>query len=185
MDNEKFVPERPPLLESLPHFLREYREMQEIMKAEGIELSAFYENLERVLNNAFIWDTDEYGISRYEKMFHITPRASDTLYERQFRVNSKFGKAPPYTIWRIRAMLESLCGKGNYTAEHNERYELIVKISVVTQTNLQDVQNMLEQIIPQNIALDIQAVAFVRSDVTVCYAAAMTHSEHFYVEVME
>lgn len=95
LDNPKKVD----LLKYLPFFIQNYKEIDAIMKAENIILQNEWEYLKQAFKNNFIFLTDIYGISLFEKMMKIYPKASDTLEERQVRVCTKWNTTLPYT-WR-------------------------------------------------------------------------------------
>mgnify|MGYP001201016416 FL=1 len=95
LDNPKKVD----LLKYLPFFIQNYKEIDAIMKAENIILQNEWEYLKQAFKNNFIFLTDIYGISLFEKMMKIYPKASDTLEKRQVRVYTKWNTTLPYT-WR-------------------------------------------------------------------------------------
>ena len=71
--------ERKKLIEYLPEFMQTFAEMKEIMRAEDEEITAIDENLQKILDNAFIEDCDEYGIRKYETLLGIMASTEDTL----------------------------------------------------------------------------------------------------------
>lgn len=95
LDNPKKVD----LLKYLPFFIQNYKEIDAIMKAENIILQNEWEYLKQAFKNNFIFLTDAYGISLFEKMMKIYPKGSDTLEERQVKVYTKWNTTLPYT-WR-------------------------------------------------------------------------------------
>lgn len=95
LDNPKKVD----LLKYLPFFIQNYKEIDAIMKAENVILQNEWEYLKQAFKNNFIFLTDIYGISLFEKMMKIYPKTSDTLEERQVRVYTKWNTTLPYT-WR-------------------------------------------------------------------------------------
>lgn len=170
---ETFVPKRRQLHDYLPHCVRDIRELRAITDAEEMELTAYFGHIEQALRNIFIADADEDGIARFETMLGISPRATDTLEERRFRIQAKFGKQPPYTIRRLRSMLATLCGEGNFSAEiENGSYVLTVKLGVAAARNFEDVETMLGQVVPQNISFTLAQLYNTHEDIK---AKAYTH----------
>ena len=56
------------LLEYLPDFMQEYREIRQIMKSEEPEFKTLWDLFKKVFNNQFIQYCDEDGISKFEEM---------------------------------------------------------------------------------------------------------------------
>ena len=102
------------LLNHLPEYIKEYREIQEIMNTENPEFQLAINETEKILNNQFITTCDEEGISKYESMMKIYPLASDTLESRKSRVLTRWYSALPYSWFFLIRKLNSLCGIGNY-----------------------------------------------------------------------
>ena len=59
------------LIEYLPQFMADRKEMQVITSAEDPEFTLFWAVLKRVINNQFITTCDEQGISKFEKMLKL------------------------------------------------------------------------------------------------------------------
>ena len=58
------------LLEYLPDFMQEYREIRQIMKSEEPEFKTLWDLFKKVFNNQFIQYCDENGISKFEEMLN-------------------------------------------------------------------------------------------------------------------
>lgn len=69
---------------------------------------------------------------------------------------ARWNEELPYTIKQLRAILETLCGAGNYTAEMEGDYTLSVKVGLAAKNNFADVQAMLERVTPVNLMLDLR-----------------------------
>ena len=144
------------LLEYLPPFLREYREMKAVMNAENPELSALYENADRVLNNEFIATADEYGIERFEKLLGILPSKSDTLESRRARVLSRWFTQLPYTLRAFLAKLYGLSDYGNIeVAVDFDRYRIAIDTDFELYGQISEVERLVELMFPCNIIADL------------------------------
>ena len=86
------------LIHYLPPFVQEYVEIQEIMKTEQHETDLLWIATEGVFADQFIQDATINGVSRWESMLGISPKGTDTLDERKFRVLSKLNQELPYTL---------------------------------------------------------------------------------------
>ena len=136
------------LMSYLPYVLRDYTEIQAILVGQQPELDQVWEAAESLLENQFIVSAEGLGLGRWEKILGITPKGTDSLEDRRFRILARWNEELPYTIKQLRAILETLCGTGNYTAEMDGAYTLSVKVGLAARNNFADVQAM-----PQNLAL--------------------------------
>ena len=74
------------LLNHLPLFIQEYREIREIMKSENPEIQSLEDETEIIFNNQFIQSCNLKGIAKFEELMKITPEINDTLESRISRV---------------------------------------------------------------------------------------------------
>ena len=123
------------LMSYLPYVLRDYTEIQAILVGQQPELDQVWETAESLLENQFIVSAEGLGL------------------DRRFRILARWNEELPYTIKQLRAILETLCGTGNYTAELDGAYTLSVKVGLAAKSSFADVQAMLERITPQNLVL--------------------------------
>ena len=153
MDN---VITRKPLLEYLPPMMRKFKEMQEIMHTEDVELDNTADNVQRVFNNAFIADCDETGIQKYEALLKITPDSQATLQERKDKVLIRWNEFAPFTYRVLVRMLTVLCGANGFTIKCDlERYSLMVRIPVTHKNVKEEICNMLDRIMPLNMMFEV------------------------------
>lgn len=148
------------LIEYLPEFLRDVREYKAIL-TDGVqpEIEALFKAIERVLNNQFIETSDEYGVSRWEKMLGITPQSTYTLDERKFTILTRMNEQLPYTMTSLSQRLENLCGKDGYSiALDANAFTLSVGVALTAQSSLKDVSAMLENVVPANIVLNLHLI---------------------------
>ncbi len=78
------------LLNHLPLFIQEYREIREIMKSENPEIQSLEDETEIIFNNQFIQSCNLKGITKFEELMKITPEINDTLESRISRVLSRW-----------------------------------------------------------------------------------------------
>ena len=78
------------LLEYLPEFIQEIKEMKVIMSVEENFLTGFDDNfnlaVKNVFKDQFINTATENGIKRYEDMLKIAARESEGLDVRRFKI---------------------------------------------------------------------------------------------------
>lgn len=144
------------LIKYLPYVVRDYPEFQGITGSEQPEFERAWASADDLLNNQFISTAGSIGLSRWEKILGITPKGTDTLEDRRFRIVTRINEELPYTVPQLRNILETLCGAGNYSAEVVEgTYQLIVKIGLAAKNNFSDVESLLNRVVPQNLILNV------------------------------
>jgi hypothetical protein len=139
------------LLNHLPLYVQEFREIQGIMNAEEPELQSLEDASERIKDNMFILHTDEVGVKRYEDMFGLTPSKNDSLQNRQAMVLSQYTNTVIYTLRGLTERLNLICGVNNYTLklipdEYIIEIELYPRIDYLFET----IKSMLADMIPAN-----------------------------------
>ena len=148
-----------PLIEFLPEFMRQYLEIQEIMGTEQEEFDSLWNTHDQVLSDNFVLDCDEYGISRWEKVTKITPKANASLQERKYAVLSRINEQLPYSYRRLLEMIGGICGNNEYQVILTpEEYQLAVKLRANAHTEDSDaigllaaVDALVERVKPCNI----------------------------------
>ena len=105
------------LINYLPYVVRIMRNFKGLSGAEQPEFENAWAAVDDLLNNQFIKTAGNLGLSRWEKILGITPKGTDTLDDRRFRVLTRLNEELPYTLPQLRVILESLCGAGNYSAD--------------------------------------------------------------------
>lgn len=148
------------ILNYLPEFMQEYKEIKCILELENKELQKEYEEIERAFNNSFIFSTDKQGIAIFEKMMKIYPKSTDTLQERQNRVYAKWNAVLPYTWKWLREYLTAYFNDTNTVATpvlFNQDYRLDIRLKKEEQFNEHDynVFKELRVLIPANLTLNI------------------------------
>jgi hypothetical protein len=148
------------LYNNLPDFMQEYKEIQAIFDIENIDLTRLWNEIRRSFNNGFIFSTDVIGISKFEKMIKIYPKATDSLKDRQLRVYIKWNATLPYT-WR---WLEEFLITYYQNVEtkaipvlFNNKYELNIRLEKQKEFDNFDysIYGELRPIIPANLELKI------------------------------
>jgi hypothetical protein len=131
--------------------MQEYLEIQKIMNAEQAEIDLLWTATENALSDQFILEATENGVSRWESMLHISPKGTDTLDERKFRILTQLNQELPYTLRKLERMLENLCGVDGYSIMVNSaEYQVEVKLALSNEGNYEEVKNVLKKMIPAN-----------------------------------
>lgn len=145
------------LIEYLPEYLREVKEYKAILTmAEQPEMVASWNALENALNDQFITDATENGVSRWENLLKISPKATDTLESRKFTILTRINVQLPFTLATLNEQLKSLCGEGNYEVRlDNENYKLYVHVAVAVANALTAVEDLLIRTVPANMLIEL------------------------------
>lgn len=144
------------LLDYLPPFVQKFKEMAAIMETEQPEFELAWQNAENTLADQFVITATINGIKRWEKIYGIVPKATDTLDERRFVILSKMNEQPPYTMAALENVLNALCGEDGYTLYMNyDAYELTVKLAVNNEKNFTAVVDLLDRLLPANIIRNV------------------------------
>lgn len=149
--------ERKKIIEYLPTLLQEFREFKTITLVEQTELDKMLTEVEKVLNNQFVSDADEVGVSRYEKILKIQKKATQTLDERKFKILAVINATIPYTTTTLCEQLEHLCGKNGYTVNLlNDDYTIEVKVELTAKNNFLSVKEILSNTLPCNMIVKLE-----------------------------
>lgn len=141
------------LIEYLPPFIADYREMQEIMSAENPEFVLTAKEYDRLLDNQFIISCDEVGISRFEKILGIVPTANDTLQSRISRVLIRWNDTAPYTWKAFLQKLQTLCGDDFEVIPDWNNYTLKIITHLDVYGQVDELENILGYMPPANIEI--------------------------------
>ena len=148
------------LLEYLPEFIQEIKEMKVIMSVEDEFLTGEDNNLnlavKNVFNDQFINTATESGIKRYENMLNIVAKETESLDVRKFRLFVRFNEKLPYTVPKLKEQLAALCGEDGYSVTVDAvNFGLIVKIALKSKGMFNEVGQMLERMVPLNMCIDL------------------------------
>lgn len=145
------------LIDYLPNTEKHFKEFDAIMTiAEDPEMTVAWDAADNLINDQFILDATENGVSRMEKIMKIVPRATETLDSRKFTLLTKTSEQPPFTMTALKRQLETLCGKGNYEVIRDANTKsLRVLVGLVASSSFDDVAILLERIVPANMVIDL------------------------------
>lgn len=161
------------LINYLPLFMQEYFEMQKIMETEQVEIDRLWLEAENALADQFILEATESGVRRWESMLGISPKDTDSLDERKFRILTKLNQELPYTLRKLELALTNLCGADGYSVGMNAaEYHIEVKLALSNANNYQEVMDLLEKMIPANLTQFVKIMY--NSNATI---GLMTHAQ--------
>lgn len=174
------------LIEYLPEFMREFKEMQYICKAEQIQCSALLNIINQLWENQFIETADEETISRWEKILGIHSLDTDSLEDRKFRLLKSIKLRFPYTNKVLDEYLTEICGKDNFSIEFFES-ELVLKVRIALSRKNQKnaVNEWLKKIIPANLLLDFSVLYNTHEDIKKYTHEALSKYSHLEIREKE
>lgn len=144
------------LITYLPPILQDKKEYIQICKSSDNEFTLLFSNIDNVLKDQFLSELTINGAKRWEKIMKITPKASDTLEDRRFRIINRFLHKLPYTMRSLHQTLTTLCGPNGYKIEYiPSTYTLQVRLELTAKNQLDEVIRSLKYIVPTNIVQDI------------------------------
>lgn len=147
------------LLDYLPGYVQDYREIREIALVEQGEFDDLWVEKDQILDNAFIMDADDYGVSRYETILGIVKKPSETLDERKFNILVKVNEQLPYTMNALKEKLKNLCGADGYRVIlTHTTYTLEIKVALVAKNNFDAVTEMVKRVVPCNLVCVISII---------------------------
>lgn len=131
-------------------------EFKELGKAVDPELNRIIKILVKNALNTFVFDLNEYGALRWEKMLKLTPRSTDTIDDRRMAILAKITPNTPYTHRTLETLLNGICGENNYSIsiKHNQ-YCIKILIALGVKRQRQTAEYMLRCILPANLAIEI------------------------------
>nr|DAE62059.1 MAG TPA: tail protein [Caudoviricetes sp.] len=145
------------LIDYLPAVLQQYAEFKEICKVEQPQIAQLWDDIDRLLLEAFIQDESEIGAARWEKILDIQPFDTDSLEVRNFRIHGRMLQEAPYSYRVLCQQLGVLCGEDGYTCELNtDEYLLKIRVALKSKKMLQEAEKFVERVAPMNLILDIQ-----------------------------
>lgn len=144
------------LINYLPKFISEIEEIKSIMQTSQLNINDINIELEKILNNFFIEDSDLNAIKRYEKILNIFPKHSDTNDIRKDNIIIKYNKILPFTLENLILMLNSILGEGNYKLNlEYEKFNLNILISLNKRDLKDSIFEFLDKTIPANIIINL------------------------------
>lgn len=137
----------------LPNLYKNNLEMTNIIKSEDVEFENHIKlDIDNAFDDNFIKIATEKGIQKYEKLLNITIDNTMDLEDRRNQVIIKLLATAPYTYNRLKEILDTYCGKDNFTIEVNaNNLKLVTHFLNITQ--VQNLINLLYYMLPANIKL--------------------------------
>lgn len=168
------------LIEHLPLFIQEFREIKQITTSENPEFQMVIDESEKIKNNQFIKTSDLIGISKFESLLKINPLPDDTLESRISRVMSRWNDVVPYTYKALIQKLFQLCDGLNFTIDKNfPEYKMEIITHLELSGQVDELQYLLGYMIPENIVLTSKNDIYCNSEGQQNFAIGMAFCQTF------
>lgn len=143
------------LIDYLPNAERDIKEFDAILtKAEQPEIAISWGAIDNALKDQFVEDATENGVSRWEKILNIFPKATETLDSRKFTILTRINEQLPFTITTLKEQLKTLCGEDGYEVTMDDA-GVHVGVALTAKSNYNDVNALLKRVVPANMVVDL------------------------------
>lgn len=142
-----------------PKHIREMKEYVRLTAGIDSELYRTWDEIERIQRDQWLDTMDEQTVAQFEKFLEITPASTDDLDARKLRIKGYFISDLPFTIKKMREMLDALCGveKGYLlnVSQHEGRVD--VRVNLRVKNLLADIEKLVRKMAPADmiVAVDI------------------------------
>lgn len=169
------------LIDYLPPFLQEYKELKIINHTEQEEIEQAWEAAEKLLKEPFLLSASTYGISRIEKILKIQALDTDDLETRMFRVLLKLNEVLPYTYRTIKRHLDEICGKAEYELQvHSEEFTIDAIFEIEERQKLVELGRYLDEVLPANLVIFFAKRSRLEFAVPILYKNILKMRSEFY-----
>lgn len=143
------------LINYLPYQVREFKEYQGITTGEQPEFELAWNHWKEVFDNQYIDTAGDYGLSRWEKMLGITPKATDSLETRRIRIKTRLNNFTPYTFRAFMRMMKSLAD-GEPFEVYLDPGTYLMRFILQWGVNgkIDSLKWLIDEILPENIAIE-------------------------------
>lgn len=145
------------MLFNAPEVIMNIKEMQVIFDITDKMAELLDKEAEKLENNIFITSACEEKIAKMEQILKIEKLDTDSLEDRRFRVKSRILSKLPYTYRVLKRQLDALCGAEDYVLNVDVENEIVTcLIELRRKTMFESVRELLEDIIPLNMIVDLR-----------------------------
>ena len=144
------------LLEYLPDFMSGLKELQELTAAEQPEITAAIQAVRNAPEDFFITTLSPEGAKRWEELLALPVQEAAQIEDRRFRILTKAAEQRPFTLLRLKELMATLCGENGFTVAMScSTFTLTVRVELTAKQNYDDVDTLLDRIVPENIVIDL------------------------------
>lgn len=131
---------------------RDNSDIQNVMDTETVEFQELWDALCDCFNNIFVKYMTGYGLTKWESIYQLHVRATDTIEDRRRRVLAAFMGTRPYTLKKFREILDTVYGKGAVIPViDGDKYLCTFHLEGVKTSQLDELTDFIEEILPKNL----------------------------------
>lgn len=155
--HDEILAKAPDLMPYLPEYYQNSDVVKNVMYSESYEIGKVYVTLEDIEKQLYI-DSATWGLSIFEKIYNITPKADSTFEERREVIKAKKRGRGTTTKAMIKNTAEAFSGGEVDITEHPENYYFTVKFvgAKGIPQNMSGFLNMLNEIKPAHLNYEIE-----------------------------
>lgn len=171
------------LIEHIPPFLAEFKELAALFSSEDPEFDLLWSKSSGVLDDQYIETAGERGVARLEKITGIPTDRSLTLDERKTRIITRINEELPYTLRKLNELLAAVCGEGNFSILGDfPNFTMTVVTEHLSGSQITETERLLESVIPANIVIHTQNRETVKADGSAFFGGAVTAQYEVFIE---
>ncbi len=142
-----------------PEYLQNIAEFKELSRVVDKEIEKLQEAINNASKDRFIRELTIDGILRWESILKITPKGTETLDDRRFRIAARLFDELPYTMIVLKEKLALLCGKDGYKVnlEHT-KYKITIKVELTAKHQVEEIRKVLAKMIPANMLQYVELI---------------------------
>jgi hypothetical protein len=142
-----------------PENLQNIAEFKEISRVVDKEIAKLQEAINNALKDRFIRQLTINGILRWESILKITPKGTETLEDRRFRISARLFDELPYTMIVLKEKLALLCGKEGYKVNLEQtKYKITIKVELTAKHQVEEIRKVLAKMIPVNMLQYVELI---------------------------
>lgn len=142
-----------------PQYLQNIAEFKEIARVVDKEVGKLQEAINNALKDRFIRELTIVGITRWEGILKITPKGTETLDDRRFRIAARLFDELPYTLIVLKEKLALSCGKDGFKVNlENTKYKISIKVELSVKHQVEEIKKVLAKMIPANMLQYVELI---------------------------
>lgn len=140
------------IMQYLPEYYREIKEIVEIDRTESTELNDLETAIQRALNDQFVMTASAAAVKRREQMLGIqADPTTETLEFRKKRLINRYSTKPPFTRRYLQQQLDALVGRGmTIVSVDAKNFLLLVTTNIENANVFREVIHTIETVKPAN-----------------------------------
>lgn len=169
--------------------------MKALTDGQQFALDQAWDAVDQGLNDQFVDTSSEYGLSRWEKILSITPKGSETLDYRRFRIKARIDNDFPYTISLLNSKMDSMSNGLDFIVEIEKGTYLLNLTTYWDQAGQIDaLKIVLDDMIPCNLVINSinkilsippAETKYIATGMTVCDKINLSDAGNIYASLNE